>query len=258
MAGLARSPQAAKKLESTGVEVVRGGLEDAGTVGAAAAQADAVIHLAMEPSARAPQLDRMAVDAVLAALRQSGKPFVYTSGIWVMGSTGGNVVDESTPVNPVPLVAWRPAHELLALGGAGLRGIVIRPAMVYGRGGGFPGDFQRAAREQGVVRYVGSGDNRWPFVHVDDLADLYVRALSAPPGSLYFAADGPSLPVKEVAAAAAGGTRVEAIPIEEARRAMSPMADAFTLDQLVSAGKAVRELGWKPRGRPVLEELALG
>lgn len=257
VAGLARSGESARKLEKLGAEAVRGDLRDTAAIAVGAGQADAAMHLAMEPSPEAPRLDGAAVGAILAGLRGSAKPFLYTSGVWVMGGTGGHVADENTPVNPAPFVAWRPANEQLVLNAAGPHGIVIRPAMVYGRGGGFPGDFARQAREQGVVRYVGSGDNRWPLVHVDDLADLYVLALEARAGSLYFASTGPSLPVKEVAHAAAAGARVEAIPLEEARRVMGPMADALTLDQVISAQKAVRELGWNPKGKSLLEELSV-
>ncbi|MBZ5729237.1 MAG: NAD-dependent epimerase/dehydratase family protein [Acidobacteriia bacterium] len=260
VAGLARSDESARKLERLGAEAVAGDLRDSGAVAAGARRADAAIHLAMEPSADAPRLDRAAVDAILAGLG-SAAPFLYTSGIWVMGSTGGHVADEGTPVNPTPFVAWRPGHEDLVLHATSVRGIVIRPAMVYGRGGGFPGDFARQAKDHGVVRYVGSGKNRWPFVHVDDLADLYILALAAGAGSLYFASAGPSLPVKDVAhaaAAAAAGARVEAIPLDIARRTLGPMADALTLDQLVSAQKAVRELGWNPQGRSLVEELSVG
>jgi nucleoside-diphosphate-sugar epimerase len=253
VAGLARSLAAVHKLVQLGAEAVRGDLRDGDILAQAAASADAVIHLAMEPSREAPQLDAGVVDAVLGALRGSGKAFLYTSGIWVMGDTGGNVVDETTPVNPTPLVAWRPSQEDRVRQGDGLRGIVIRPAMVYGRGGGIVGGFAASAREKGVVQVVGTGENRWPFVHVDRLADLYVLALHAP-GSLYFASWGPSIPVREVAAAAAHGARLETIPLETARQSMGPLADALTLDQLVSAEKAVRELGWKPQAPSVLEE----
>ena len=255
VAGLARSDASAQKLQRTGALAVRGDLRDVAAIEAAARQSDGVVHLAMEFNANAPALDRGAVDAILAGLRGSGKLFLYTSGIWVMGNTGGHMADESTPVNPTPLVAWRPAHEKLVLEAEWVRGVVIRPAMVYGRGGGFAASFLEAGKK-GVVQFVGTGENRWPFVHVDDLADLYVLALNAAPGSVYFAAAGPSVPVRQVAERAAHGARVDAMPVDEARKTMGPLADALTLDQLVSARKAERELGWTPKARPVLEELA--
>ena len=57
------------------------------------------------------------------------------------------------------------------------------------------------ARTDGNARYVGMGQNRWPFVHVDDLADLYLLALEdAPAGTLLLGVSGPSHGVQDVAA----------------------------------------------------------
>jgi nucleoside-diphosphate-sugar epimerase len=244
VAGLARSDKSAAKLAKVGGEAVRGDLTDAEAIARAATAADGAIHLAMDFSADAPRLDRAAIDAILRGLGD-GRPFVYTSGVWVMGSTGGHVVDETAPVNPVPLVAWRPAHEELVRTAERVRGIVIRPAMVFGRGGGFVASlFRPDAR--GVVTYVGTGENRWSMVHVDDLADLYVRALDAPARSLYFAASGPAVPVPMVAQAFAAGAPLEAVSLEDARGTMGPLADALAIDCMVTGLKAVKELGWNP------------
>jgi nucleoside-diphosphate-sugar epimerase len=111
---------------------------------------------------------------------------------------------------------------------------------------------------------VGTGENRWPLVHVEDLAELYALALEkAKPGSLYLAADGPSYRVSEIAEAAsyAGGAagRTQAVPLEEARLQYgSALADALVLDQQVSGEKAKRELGWRPHAASALEELRYG
>ena len=90
-------------------------------------------------------------------------------------------------------------------------------------------------------------------MHVDDLADLYVLALGARAGSLYFATSGPSISVREVASAAAEGAPVESLPVDEARRIIGPAVDGLLLDQQVSSRKAVRELGWNPKAPSVLE-----
>jgi nucleoside-diphosphate-sugar epimerase len=48
----------------------------------------------------------------------------------------------------------------------------------------------QSAREHGAVRYVGTGENHWAAVHVDDLADLYLRTVEhAPAGTLLNAVD---------------------------------------------------------------------
>ena len=262
VAGLARSSDAARRLEAAGVAAVAGDLTDTDSL-AAARNFDGVIHAAMQWGSDAGRIDESGVRAMLAALAGSAKPFVYTSGVWVMGNTGDRLAGEGAMLRPTPLVAWRPAVERMVLDAveSNVRGIVIRPAVVYGRGGGIVGAWVREAREHGAPRVVGDGGNRWSFVHVDDLADLYVRALlNSGGGQLYLAAEGPALTVKEVAEAAsrAGGAggKVAYIPLEEARRNMGPLADALVLDQRVGSTKAGRLLGWTPRGPDVLKDLA--
>ena len=262
LSGLARSEAAADRLTAAGVRPVRGDFADPKSVGSAARSADGVISLATTYN---PAVDGPAIEAVLDALAGSDKPLVYTSGIWSHGDTGDAVVDETTPPKPAALVKWRQAVEDRVLEGAqrGIRTAVIRPAIVYGRGGGIPAGFVDSAREEGAARFVGTGKNRWPFVHVDDLADLYLLALErAPAGSLLLAVSGPSHRVGEVAAAASRGAgaggRTTAWPLEEARKTLGPYADALVLDQQASGRRAQETLGWQPRRPDVLEDIERG
>jgi nucleoside-diphosphate-sugar epimerase len=262
--GLARSDDQARTLAAQGLGAHRGDLRDPASLAEGARHADAVIHTAMAAGADAGQVDRAAVEAMVGALAQFNRPFIYTSGCWVLGNTGYKIADEDTPLAPTPLVAWRPANERLVLeaAGHGVQGIVLRPAMVYGRGGGLVTSFVQSAREHGAARVIGDGQNRWTFVHVDDLAALYVLALRSAAGTLLFAAHGAAVRVRDVAEAAsrAAGANgeVEMVPIEEARKTMGPFADALALDQQISGGRAQRVLNWQPRGPSVLEELARG
>jgi nucleoside-diphosphate-sugar epimerase len=263
--GLARTPEKAKQLEARGVRACLGDLRQPDTIAAPARVAQGVIHTGNTNDANSAQVDAAVVRAILNNLEGSGKPFVYTSGVWVLGSTGDKVADESTPVNPTPLVAHRAAieQEVLSYKEHGVRTIVIRPALVYGQGGSIPRMLVQSARETGAARYVGDGRNRWPFVDVADLAHLYVLALEkAPPGSLYNAAHGPSYHVREVAEAASIGAgtkgKTQALPLEEARKTMHAFADALVLDQQISGEKAKKELGWSPRAASVLDDLKTG
>ncbi|HEV8177354.1 MAG TPA: NAD-dependent epimerase/dehydratase family protein [Gemmatimonadales bacterium] len=262
LSGLARSDAAANRLTAAGIQPVRGDFSDPKSLAAAAGAADGVISLATTYD---PGVDGPAIDAILEALAGSDKPFVYTSGIWSHGNTGDVVVDETTPPKPAALVAWRQAVEDRVLNGAkrGIRTVVIRPAIVYGRAGGIPAGFVDSARKEGSARYVGTGQNRWPFVHVDDLADLYLLALErAPAGSLLLGVSGPSHPVRDVAAAASRGAgaggRTTAWPLEEARQKLGPYADALVLDQQASGHRAQEMLGWKPRRPDVLQDVESG
>jgi nucleoside-diphosphate-sugar epimerase len=146
----------------------------------------------------------------------------------------------------------------------GVRPVVIRPSVVYGRGGGIPAEWARSARSLGAARYVGTGQNRWPAVHVDDLANLYLLALErAPAGTLLLAVnDDEAHTIAELAAAASRGAgaggRTEAWPLEEARKKLGAYADALVVDQLASARRAKELLGWRPSGPGILEELERG
>src|SRR5687767_5620752 len=111
VAGLARSDDAAARLEAAGCAALRGSLADADVLARGAREADTVIHLAATGGADQAEVDTSAVRALLDALAGSGKPFLYTSGIWVLGPTGDAVADEDAPANAAALVAWRPAVE---------------------------------------------------------------------------------------------------------------------------------------------------
>jgi nucleoside-diphosphate-sugar epimerase len=266
VAALARSDAAAERVYGAGMQPVRGGLADVQVLADACAAADAVVHCAIEGSRDAVLLDRAVVETVLEALEGTGKPFVYTSGTAVVGDTRGRVSDESTPVDESGPVAWRAAHEALVTVAAerGVRGIVIRPSLVYGRGGnGIVNQQVDVARAGRVVRYVGTGANRWSTVHVDDLADLYLLAVErAPAGSLWVAEGGETVSMADLAEAASraggGDGRTQSLSPEEARAALGWMARMLTLNLTVSSARARNELGWRPHRPTLREELRSG
>ncbi|MEX0170308.1 NAD-dependent epimerase/dehydratase family protein [Streptomyces sp. LMG1-1-1.1] len=225
---------------------------------------DAVMHLATPTGDEA--VDTAALDALLAPLRGTGRAFVYTSGVWVLGATGDAPATEDTGTDPIAIVGYRPRIEqrVLAAAGDDVRAVVVRPGIVYGRDGGIPALMTGWAREHGTGRYVGSVSTRWPMVHVDDLAELYALTLTkAQPGDLLHGVAWESVPAAAVAAAAdiaAGGPgRAEPWPHAEAAEALgAPFAEALALDQVVSGRRAVEELGWQPSRPYVLTELAGG
>ncbi|WP_349307864.1 MULTISPECIES: hypothetical protein [unclassified Streptomyces] len=108
--------------------------------------------------------------------------------------------------------------------------------------------------------YIGEGANRWALVHVDDIAELYVRALDAPAGAVYAGVSGQNLPLKDIALAlsrAAGCPgRTVSLTLDQARERMGPIADAFALDQRFTGARARDGLGWVPAHLDALAELA--
>lgn len=263
VAALARNDRASTLLSGLGADPVRGGLADVVTLRQGAESADAVIHLGQHRGPDTGDVDRAAAQALADGV--GAGPYIHTGGAWVYGNTGG-VVDESAPFDPPQLTAWRLENEKLVLERAatGGRPIVVMPGVVYGGGGGLIEQFYAApARTDGFVRCIGDGTNHWALVHVEDIAELYVRALNARPGSVYAGVSGVNPAQKEIVAAVAkavtGRTAaVRHVSLEEAREQSGPIADAFALDQQLTGARAQAELAWAPVHTDPLGELAAG
>jgi nucleoside-diphosphate-sugar epimerase len=253
VAGVARTPEKAKRLEALGGKVIAGDYKDVERLAGLAPQYDAFLHTAIEYSAAGLEADRTLMTAVGKALRKAGGPrsLVYTSGVWVMGRTQGELGDERQALDPAAAVAWRPAHEQAALeaGCEGLAAVVLRPGLVYGGGHDFWGMFA-GLRAQGAATYFGDGRNRWSTVHVEDLAQLYRLLVEKHARGAFLGVDGQPVTAADAAAlvAAAAGKpgATHALPLEQARQAMGPMADALALDQAFTPRRAREELGWTP------------
>ncbi len=261
--GVASTDESEKQLRERGVEVVRADLRRVSSLPDVVDDAEAVVHAASPVGDG--ETDRAAVDNLLRPMLGTGKTFLYTSGVWVLGATGREPADEAAPYRPAPIVAWRPAVERVVLdaSGAGVRALVVRPAIVHGHRGGIPGRLVSWAREHGVGRYVADPQVRWPLVHVEDLADLYRLLLEdREAAGIYHGVAEEAVHVAALAAAAdraAGGAgRAEPWPLVAAREALgAPFADVLALDQAASSGRA-RRLGWRPSRPGAVEDLAGG
>lgn len=250
---LARSDSAASAVTELGATAVRGDLAGTDALRGYAAEADAAIHLG---AASSPHEDLASARALLEGLGDSGV-YVHTGGVWVYGNTDG-VVDEDAPQNPPAITSWRAAneHEVLAAGGR-----LVMPGLVYGHRGSLTRTFYTdPGRRNGAVPVIGSGTNHWALVHVDDIADLYARALNAAPGAVYAGVADQNVPQLDIARAlseAAGCPgSLEHLTLEAALDQMGPIAEAFALDQQMTGARARRELGWKPTHTDPLGELA--
>ena len=263
--GLARSAASAERLAKIGIDPVLGTLDDADVLTRAARAADGVINAASADHVGA-------VRALIAGLEGSSKPLLHTSGSSVIGDDArGNraseaVFDEDTPLLVNPGKQARRELDLTVLGAAksGIRSAVICPSLIYGVGRGLnPSSVQipflaANARDKGVVQIVGRGLNVWSNVHIDDVVDLYLLALTkAPAGAFYFAENGEAS-FGDIAAAIAkrlGLASVDALPPQVAAERWGESKAYFTLgsNSRVRARRARRELGWAPRHASVIE-----
>jgi nucleoside-diphosphate-sugar epimerase len=257
---LVRNDAAAAKVAALGATPVRGDLGDLDVIHRAAAEADSAIHLAQASGPETGTVDRQAASAIQDGI--GAGPYVHTGGTWVYGNTRG-VVDEDAPLAPPSLTAWRLDNEkrVLSRAAAGGHPVLVMPGVVYGGSGGLIEQFMIAlARDRGTVHYIGDGSNYWSLVHVEDIADLYVRALDAPAGSVFAGVGEYRLTVADlvpaISQAAGCPGQAESVTLEQAQAELGPLADAFALDQQVSGDRARAQLGWQPKVRDVRAELA--
>ncbi len=253
---LVRDPEKAERLSRRGITSIAGELSKPASYAAAAESCDTLLHAAFEHSPRGENVDRQAIDTLVAAAGRrasAGKStgIVYTSGVSVLGPTQGQATEES-PLRPPLLVAWRPEHERAVLDAGSderIRVVVVRPGIVYGGARGIVADLLKDALN-GLVRVVGDGQNHWPCVYDRDLADLYARVATNPlAAGIFHANDEADERVADIVAAIARHAKmrpdIRHVPLVEARAKMGPYADVLALDQIVRSPRA-RALGWGP------------
>jgi len=252
--GLTRSREKTPMLQSNEIHPVVGSMQDSESYSEVAESCELLIHAAVDYENDTVELDKQTVRSFIDMGNKGSVPktFIYTSGCWVVGNTGWKAANESTPLKPAPSVMWRPAVEQMVLQTDSLKGLIIRPGCVYGERGGLTGMWFNGAVNEENLTVVGDGSNHWTMIHVEDLADAYVRlAESGLSGEVFNISDRSRYRVKELVEAVARATfykgEIHYQPLEEAVRMMGPIAEALALDQHVDARKAVNLLGWQPK-----------
>lgn len=259
--GLTRDAKHARVLASRGVEPVLGDIAESDGFLHQIKNCDAVIQAATEDGPEQATRDQQALEAIQQAVVDGRvRRVLYTSGVWIQGDTGGQIVDETSPIDPAATVAWRPAHEEVAmdLGTHGAVSVVLRPGMVYGGARGTFGAWFREAHDKGTITYPGGGQH-WCMVHVDDVASAYLMALEhGEHGARFLICDESHFTVRELAtaAAAATGARAQAMPAEQVIATMGDVGHALLLDQQATSARARRELGWAPMHTSFVAEAA--
>ncbi len=183
--------------------------------------------------------------------RSDGPRFVFASTV-VTGDAHGALLTEETPL-PVetPYGRSKQEGERLVLG-CGLPAVVLRPSHVYGPGGWYANELIAHLRQPGRFAVVGSGENLWDVVHVDDVASaLVIAGESAPAGSVFHVVDDEPISFYDFMALTAEELGIGAprrTPVALARIVAGSNAVAAAVRSARSSNaKLKRELGWEPR-----------
>jgi len=243
---------------------------------------------------------------------------VFTSGSAVFGVFGagegtGIVYDEDSRL-PLPASTFAPpsagVHPMLlagfsdsmaarvdtehtVLGHPDIRGIVIRPGLVYGNGGSYdiPALIARA-RARGRAGHLGSGGTTQSYVHLDDLAELYCLAVERAPQGTILHGVIDDVTQRELARAVSrmlgAGDRTDSLTFvqmlgmntveqlgltitrrlsanlsQKLGRALTPPPSVGTgislsLNKRLSSEKTRRLLGWSPARSDILQDIEAG
>ena len=108
--------------------------------------------------------------------------YYFYLGTWIHGEDRAELTSERTPPkNTTQLVSWRPEQEQRVLTSAQVDGIVIRPSLLYGRSGSILSMLFGAAQTGQELVWAGRKGGRWAMIHVDDLADAFLRIAESGP-----------------------------------------------------------------------------
>ena len=265
--GLARSEASAQALDAANAQVRRGDIGDLDVLRAAAADSDAVVHLAFRHDIAfagdfdtAVSSDRAAIEALGDALAGSDRPLAVASG--VAGLKPGAVATERDMAEPFPGPGGRVLNEraVLALADRGVRSMSVRFApTVHGEGdNGFIAAVVAADRSAGTAAYIGDGVNRWPAVHRSDAARLVRLGIEgAPAGSVLHAVGEQGVAIRDVAAAIGRGLGVPVTSVtpEQAGSQFGFLAGFLAMDMPVSSTLTRDLLSWQPTGPGLVEDL---
>lgn len=248
-----RSQKSSLAVQDAGSTGVIGDLFDAQWLGSELRQHDGAIHTAAGGDDKDASLNDAVIDAAVDAFGGTNKPFVHTGGIWIYGSNAS--ITENAALDAPPLTQWRKAGEQRLLD-SGVKASVVQPGIVYGYGKGIPAMLSGSV-DGDSLPLLGHGDQHWTSVHVEDLADLYVRALEkAPGGRTYIGASGQNPTVRELGEAIADTVVPE--PPDATVERLGGFGEALLLDQQATGDRAKTELGWQPTRPSLVEEFRNG
>jgi nucleoside-diphosphate-sugar epimerase len=242
-----------------GTAALVGDLTDSGSVQSAveSASPECVVHLAAEiASQRDPaKVERVNVGGtrkLIAASEAAGVRRIVFSSTVVTGDAKGALLDEKTEL-PVETEYGRSKQEgERLLRESSLEEVIIRPSHVYGPGGWFVEEFVNRLRQPGRFAVIGSGQNWWDVVRVEDVARAFADASErAQAGALYHVVDDEPIRFYDfvaLAATALGKGPPRRIPAWLGRLvAGTDPVRAVTRSAKSSNARIKSELGWVPR-----------
>ena len=279
---LARPDSDRRNLDGLAVEIVRGSLDDPGSLAAAVKGCRYLFHVAADYRLWVPDPEPMfrvnvvgTTDLMLAAADAGVDRIVYTSSVAVLGIVPGGIADEETSSNAEDMIgpykrskfeAEKAVDRLVAE--RGLPAVIVNPSTPVGPGDIKPTPTGRLIVEAARGRMPGYVDTGLNIAHVDDVAVGHLLAAKSGQIGRRYILGGENLSLAEILVEVARltGRRAPAFKIPYA--ALLPIAagaemmarftggEPFTTmdgvrmskkKMFFTTARAVTELGYAPR-----------
>lgn len=170
---LVRDRSRGAELERWDCELVAGDVTDRGSLDAAVAGCDVVVHLVAIIAGRREEFERVMEhgtrNLVDASKRAGVRRFLLMSAL--------GASDETRDLVPYYHAKWEMER---AVRESGLEYVIFRPSFVFGSDGGALLQFTRIARLSPVTPIVGSGEQKLQPIWVDDVAAYFAAAVDEP------------------------------------------------------------------------------
>ncbi|WP_428644900.1 SDR family oxidoreductase [Roseibium sp.] len=262
--GLARSDTAAQKLRELGASAYPGDLRNPESWVGRAAACEAAIHIGATFSKDMGRVDRHSMLALKQAAKHRKQPLklVYTGGIWLFPSSSeGNAITEKTPFSPLPAFRYMAETIRTLSNGTDLNLVVVHPALACSRTSGPIAEMTRALKQGVPFETRASAETVWPLVEVNDLANLYLLALSRTRFRMSLIAS--CIPGIKVGHLASHISARHGLPLDiktvsapEDTDVDTDWAAGYALSQVVDTSHTVRTTGWQPE-QSTIEDLVV-
>jgi nucleoside-diphosphate-sugar epimerase len=265
VSALVRSDRSSETAAAMGATPVRGDILAPGTLAAAAAGQDTVIHAATSIPRSFPgkpnefavndRIRREGTANLLAAARRAGvRRVVVQSIVWVHGEQRGAWIDEDAPLKPGRLAQSAVDMEAQVRGFANETGAsahVLRCSGLYAAEAYHTREILDRLKRR-LAPIIGGGENFQCFVHAADVASAFaLPAETEQPGATYFVTDDEPVRLADYLrwlAKASGAPEPMRIPHFMARLALGQeMLEAYSASLRCRNDRIKQRLGWSPK-----------
>ena len=186
--------------------------------------------------------------------------YIWTSGYLLHNDDRFYTQSEQTPaLNPPAKVSWRPAVEKQLTESSKLKGIVIRPPLIYGGSGSITAlIFKQFLQGSGdKITWPGSPGLRWPTSHVNDVGEAFRLALEKSDivkGLVIDIANPLSESIDALLShiCAYVGRAADSWSY---RPAANPLEEALSRTVIIRSDRATHLLGWRPKKLGLIDGL---